>query len=53
VGEDTLILERLEAPGRGKDWRRASILLETEERRNAKKNCGREDQEGWQWLEYK
>jgi hypothetical protein len=47
-----LILERLEAPGRGETWVWRSILSETEERRNGMGNCEGGDQEG-NWLDCK
>jgi hypothetical protein len=41
----TLILERLEAPGRGDIWWYGSfIILEAGGRRNGMKKCGRADQ---------
>jgi hypothetical protein len=48
-----LILERLEVPGSGEAWRGygGNILLETGQRRNGIRNCGREDQEaGNNWI---
>jgi hypothetical protein len=53
VGEDELILERHEAPGKGRSVGGGITLLEATGRGNGMRNCGMQDQEGGQQLKYK
>jgi hypothetical protein len=39
----SLILKRLEVPGKGEVWWGGSTFSETRGRRNGMRNCGRED----------